>query len=126
MKQRILSLCGMIAPWLFIFMTILGGAMRPGYSHLSDTISELMSPGSPNKLLLDILYTAYSLLLILFGFGLLQLARKTKPTKLTGMIGAVLFIAMGCLNVLAATIFPQDAWGQYPHLRGRCTFFYMV
>jgi len=118
MKQRILSLCGMIGPLVFIFMTMLGGALRPGYSHLSDTISELMSPGSPNKLVLDILYTAYSLFLILFGIGLLQLVRKTKPIKLTGMLGAVLFIAMGCLNVLAATIFPQDAWGSPPTFAG--------
>jgi hypothetical protein len=118
MSRRFLSLCGILAPLVFIFMAVLGGVLRPGYSHLSDTISELMSPGSPNKLLLDILYTTYSLLLILFGFGLLQLVRKTRPIKLTGMIGAVLFIVMGCLNALAATVFPQDAWGSIPTFAG--------
>ena len=118
MNQRYLSLCGIVAPLLFIFMTVLGGALRPGYSHLANTISELLSPGSPNKLMLDVLYTTYSVLLIFFGFGLLHLARKTKPTKLTGMIGAILFIAMGCLNLLAATIFPQDAWGSTPTFAG--------
>lgn len=57
MKQRLLFMCGVIAPVLFVFMAIWGGALRPGYSQLSDTVSELMSPGSPNKLLLDTLYT---------------------------------------------------------------------
>jgi hypothetical protein len=49
MNRRLLFLCGMLAPCWFVFMTILGGAIRPGYSHLSDTVSELFAPGSPNK-----------------------------------------------------------------------------
>jgi hypothetical protein len=108
----------MIAPLLFIVMTILGGAIRPGYSHISDTVSELFSPGSPNKLLLDILYTTFAILLILFGIGILQFVRKIKPSVRTGMIGAFLFIAMGFVSVATATIFPQDAWGSTPTFAG--------
>jgi hypothetical membrane protein len=59
MNRRLLALCGIIAPLFFVFIVILGGTMRPGYSHLSDTISELFSPGSPNKTLLDTLHTIY-------------------------------------------------------------------
>lgn len=51
MKLRFQALCGMLAPLWFIAMTIFGGALRPGYSYVSNTISELFSPGSPNKLL---------------------------------------------------------------------------
>jgi hypothetical membrane protein len=111
MKQRFLSICGMIAPVLFLFMSILGGAIRPGYSHISDTISELLSPGSPNKLLLDTLYITFSLLLILFGIGILLFVRKWKNSSWTGFAGASLFIAMGVLQLSTAVIFPQDAWG---------------
>jgi hypothetical protein len=68
-------MCGVIAPVIFVFMTILGGAIRPGYSHISEPVSELLSPGAPNKLLLDTLHTVYALLLALFGIGMLQLVR---------------------------------------------------
>ncbi len=118
MNQRFLSMCGVIAPVLFVFMTILGGAIRPGYSHLSDTISELFSPGSPNKPLLDTLYTIYALLVIFFGIGLLKFVRRNRQSTRMGIIGASMFIAMGLLSVTTATIFPQDAWGSPPTFPG--------
>ena len=40
MYRRILLMCGMVAPAVFVFMAILGGAMRLGYSQISDTVSE--------------------------------------------------------------------------------------
>jgi hypothetical protein len=109
----------MIAPVLFVFVAILGGAMRPGYSHISDTVSELFSPGSPNKLLLDILHTTFALLLVLFGVGILRFVRRIKRVERMGMIGAFLFIAMGCVTVLTASIFPQDPWGTAPTFAGQ-------
>ena len=101
----------MVAPWWFVLTTVVGGAMRPGYSHIANTISELFAPGSPNKLFLDILHTTFAILLILFGIGLLQFFLGTKPMKRIGQIGACFFILMGCVSVTTATVFPQDAWG---------------
>ena len=118
MNQRFLSICGVIAPVLFVFMTILGSAIRPGYSHISDTVSELFSPEAPNKLLLDTLHTTFALLLVLFGIGMLQLVRGSKQSTLIGIIGASLYIAMGFVSVTTATIFPQDAWGSPPTFPG--------
>jgi hypothetical protein len=92
-------------------VTILGGAIRPGYSHITDTVSELFAPGSPNKSFLDILHTIFAVLLILFGIGLLKFFQRTKQLKRTGQVGASLFILMGCVSVTTATIFPQDPWG---------------
>jgi hypothetical protein len=117
-NQKMLFLCGMISPLLFIALTILGGALRPGYSHVSDTISELFSPGSPNKLLLDILHTTTALLSTLFGVGVLNFIRLSENRSLVGMIGAVMIITIGLVNVLTATIFPQDAWGAAPTFPG--------
>jgi hypothetical protein len=76
MNRRFLVLCGLIAPLLFIFTTILGGVMRPGYSHVSDTESELFSPGSPNKLILSALHTLFTVLLVLFGIGILNFVQR--------------------------------------------------
>lgn len=119
MNRRILFLCGVIAPVLFVFMAILGGAIRPGYSHISDTVSELFSPGAPNKRLLDPIHTTFALLLVLFGFGMLQSVRESGQSTRGGIAGAALFMAMGLLSVATATIFPQDAWGSPPTFRGQ-------
>jgi hypothetical protein len=119
MKHRILLICGVIAPVLFVFMTILGGAMRPGYSHVADTVSELFSPGSPNKRLLDPLHTVYALLMVSFGFGMLQFVRGSGQSTRGGIAGAVLFIAAALASVATATVFPQDAWGSPPTFRGQ-------
>jgi hypothetical membrane protein len=118
MTQRFLSLCGVAAPVLFVFVTILGGALRPGYSHVSDTISELFSPGSPNKGLLDPLHAAFALLLVLFGIGVLQFVRANEGPRRIGIAGASLLIASGLLSVTIATVFPQDAWGSTPTFPG--------
>jgi hypothetical membrane protein len=111
MNRRLLFICGMAAPWLFVFTTVLGGAIRPGYNHITDTISELFAPGSPNKSFLDIFHTIFAVLLILFGIGLLQFFQRTTLSKRMGQVGAALFILMGCVSVTTATIFPQDPWG---------------
>jgi hypothetical protein len=118
MNSRFLSLCGLIAPILFIFTTILGGAMRPGYSHMSNTVSELFSPGSPNRFLLSSLHTLFTVLLLFFGIGILKFIQRYSKSKRLGIIGVSAFIAMGVLNFLTATIFPQDAWGAPPTFFG--------
>lgn len=119
MKLRFFFLCGMIAPVLFILTAILGGALRPGYSHISDTVSELFSPGSPNKPLLDTFHTIFALLLIAFGIGLLLFVRRSGQKTLLGSLGAALYIAMGGVSVLTAAIFSQDPWGSPPTFQGR-------
>lgn len=111
MNLKFLSLCGVIAPVIFVFMTILGGAIRPGYSQIKDTVSELFSPGAPNLRLLVPIHFVYALLLTLLGFGVLQFVRGSEQSMPIGIIGAWMIIAMGLLNVTTATVFPQDAWG---------------
>ena len=101
----------MFSSVLFISTSILGRALRPGFSHISDTISELFSPGSPNKALLDTLHTASAILGTLFGFGVLLFVRGSGHSGTIGIIGAVLIIATGLVNIATATVFPQDAFG---------------
>jgi hypothetical protein len=119
MTQRLLSFCGVMSPLLFAFTAILGGALRPGYSHLSDTVSELFSPGAPNKLLLDTLHTTYAVLLVLFGAGVLRFVRRSEQPTLVGTIGAWMFVAMGLVSVASATAYAQDAWGSPPTFAGK-------
>jgi hypothetical membrane protein len=119
MKLRFFFLCGMIAPVLFVVTAILGGALRPGYSHIRDTMSELFSPGSPNKALLDAFHTIFALLLISFGIGLLLFVLRSRRKMLLGSLGAASYIAMGGVSVLTATTFHQDPWGTPATFAGR-------
>jgi hypothetical protein len=118
MSHKIWSLCGMISPVLFVSMTILGGALRPGYSHIADTVSELFSPGAPNKRLLDVLHTTTAVLTVLFGVGVWRLVGERGHGLLLGRIGAGMIVTMGLVNVATATVFPQDAWGSDPTFPG--------
>jgi len=110
-NRRFLYLCGLIAPVPFVFTTILGGAIRPGNSRVSDMVSELFSPRSPNRFLWSALHPIFVFLLVLFGIGIQKFVQRNDDSKRIGILGASAFIAMGALNILTATIFPQDAWG---------------
>lgn len=118
MNRRLLTLCGLIAPALFVFTALLGGAIHPGYSHMSDAVSELFSPGSPNRFLLSVFYSLFAVLLVLFGIGLLQIVRRYESSQRIGILGALAFIAVGVLNFMTATLFPQDAWMSPPTVFG--------
>jgi len=110
MNQKILFFCGLLVPFMYIFMYILGGALRPGYSHIADSVSELLSPGAPNKKLLDVLNITFALFYLLFGIGVLNFVMASEHNVLVGRIGAGLVIAVGIAS-LGSAIFPQDATG---------------
>jgi hypothetical protein len=116
---RLSYLLGLLAPLLFVFTVILGGTLRPGYSHVLDTMNELFSPGSPNRQLLSALYTIFAVMLSIFGFGLLQFVQEIGEYRTIGIIATLAFVSVGVISILSATLFPQDAWGSTPTLPGR-------
>jgi hypothetical protein len=118
MNTKTLYVCGMLIPITYIFLYILGGALRPGYSHISNSVSELLSPGAPNKSLLIIIQTIYALLHVFFGYGVLRFIRGTANDLLIGRLGAWMIIALG-LATLGTVIFPQDAEGTTASLAGQ-------
>ena len=111
MNPKYLYICGVLSAVVFTSTAILGGLLRPGYSHIADTISELFSPGSPNKLLLDTLHTISAALSTLFGIGVLLFVHGSGYSEPVGIMGAALIILTGLVNIMTATVFPQDAWG---------------
>ena len=106
----ILLICGLLIPLSYIILYVLGGALRTGYSHISDSVSELLSPGSPNRPVLSIILVAYALLHILFGLGVLEVVRGITSSATLGYIGAWSIIAVG-ITTIGTAIFPQDAEG---------------
>lgn len=117
MNQKTLYLCGMLLPFVYILMYIFGGALRPGYSQIADSVSELLSPGSPNKSLLDIFNLTFALLYTFFGIGVLRFVMESEHNALVGRIGAGMIIAVGVASIGSA-IFAQDASGTPATLPG--------
>jgi hypothetical protein len=62
----------MLAPVVYVVTLILGGLLRPGYSHISQAVSDLIASGAPNKSLLDPLFAIYNLLTVAFGSELFK------------------------------------------------------
>jgi len=67
---------------------------------------------------LTVLHTAFALLLTSFGFGLLRFVQNIGRHKSIGIAASLDFILAGILNILTATVFPQDAWGSTPTFPG--------
>ena len=74
----------------------------PGYSRISQPISQLSATFAPSRTVLVPLIVLYTLLIIAFGFGVWQSARGKRLLRVTGG----LVIAGGILG-LAALAFPM-------------------
>lgn len=111
MKAKWLLVCGVLAPIVYVSTVIVGGLIRPGYSHLSEPISELTATGAPNKGLLDLLFLAYNLLVMAFGVGLAVKANGSRQGRLSGLIAGVALVATGACGALLQLFFPQDPGG---------------
>lgn len=118
MTKKKLSILGIIAPIWYIIIVILGGAITKGYSHTLQAISELTATGSQHKLLLDVLFSAYNIMLMGFGVGLLQYVNGKPSPRLSGKAGSWFLILIGFLGLLTNLFFPMDARGASPTLIG--------
>jgi hypothetical membrane protein len=108
----VLFLCGMLAPVVYVVAVLIGGIKRPGYSQISQFVSELIEAGAPNKSLLNPLFALYNLLTIAFGIGLFAKVRAMSQSKgkVSGSLGALILVAEGLFGFLTV-FFPQDPRG---------------
>lgn len=112
MRIKALILCGGLASIIYAVTVVLGGILRPGYSHISQFISELIATGAPNKPILDPLFALYNLLTIVFGVGLVMTVRAASEMrrKIIGTLGALILVAEGVFGFVTV-FFPQDPVG---------------
>jgi hypothetical protein len=96
-------------------MWILGGIVRPEYSHIRDDISSLIAFGAPRKRFFDAFIITSSLLLLVFYLG----SHWGINNGQGSYIGPLLFVISGFLGVLVALFFPLDAGGEIITLRGK-------
>lgn len=107
--KKLLIICGVLAPIVYLATVVLGGLLRPGYSHTAQAISELLAAGAPNKPLLDILMAIYNSLTGLCAIGLLLVTCTSRQAKgrASGILAAVFLVAEAAFGLLTLA-FPQD------------------
>jgi hypothetical membrane protein len=96
--------CGIAAPLLWFAVIFLAGALRPGYSHVSQYISELAERGSPTATLMRGL-GFYATGVMHLGFAAF-LVRTFCRGRLA--VAAALLIAIDGLSRIGAGFFPCD------------------
>ena len=93
--RKALLVCGVVAPLLYIAADIVAAMRYPGYSYVSQVVSELSAVGAPTQRLLFATGAIYGVLVIAFGIGVL-LDRSMRAVgllivvdALVGSLGAV-------------------------------------
>jgi hypothetical protein len=109
--KKLLLLSGMFAAVVYAGTVILGGLIRPGYSHLSEAISELVAEGAPNRSLLSSLFLLYNLLLSAFGLGIFLKTKAQPRGQKSGYIGSLALVLVGMAGISMELAFPQDPGG---------------
>ena len=110
--MKTLIICGVLAVLIYIAAVVIGGAIRPGYSHVANFISELISAEAPNQNFLNSMFALYNLLVGSFAVGLLIFMRTNNATPALniGRIGGYILIAEAVFGFLTI-FFPQDVRG---------------
>ncbi len=97
---------GIVGPVFFVLSVAVLGMLKPGYSHIYNTISELGEAG-PTAQAASMVFIATGIMITLFGFGLqCELSRVEKRVW-----SGVLVILYGVLDFIGSGVFPVDPGG---------------
>lgn len=106
----VLAFCGIIGPIFYTIVLITLGLLRPGYSHVTQSMSELGEVGGPNAIIMNTIgFPLLGFLLIAFAIGLHRGINKGEGSLLGpslivlsggGLIGSGIFRCdPGCIDV---------------------------
>ena len=107
MAMKALLACGILASLLYAVADALGAVAWPGYSHASQTVSELMAIGAPSRPLVLSLMTVRSLFLLAFALGVAWSA----PGRWAVRLSAILLVADAVVGQTTASFFPVPQRG---------------
>ncbi len=98
---------GVSAPLIYLGVIAVGGAMRPGYSHLNQAVSELTEAGAPDRVPLSIALAAMEVCSIAFGLGYFALVHRLdrRLAASAGLMAVIGVIGLGFAR------FPMDPVG---------------
>lgn len=95
---------GLLAVCVYLVAVIFGGLLYPGYSHISQDVSQLTSTSSPIRGLMNIFFI-YNLLIMFFGYGLFAISKNNFLKVASGFI-----VLIGILGIVIAW-FPINTRG---------------
>ena len=102
--MRALVLGGVAGPFVFAFVTLVAGALRADYSHLTNTISELGANGTPYAAFMNYAgFVPAGLMLAVFGVALAGILPRHRPT-----IGAAALVTMFGAGLATAGVVSCD------------------
>ena len=84
-RQALLT-CGILAPLLYVAMTLLVGLLWEGYSIVSGVPSELAAIGAPTRPLWIWLGIVYAVLMVAFGWIVWTSAPPNRPLRVVGAL----------------------------------------
>ena len=116
--ERVLLICGILAPLLYVGGDILAAMWYPGYSYINQTISQLSAIWAPTRPFEIALYAVVYAFVLAFGIGVWASAGRKPSLRVTGM----LLVALG-VKALVDLQFPSLAMqlsgglvAQIPHI----------
>lgn len=107
MGRRGFWVLGLIAPVFFTISVFVLALLRPGYSHVYNTISELGEVGSVNAQVASVVFILTGIMLVVFGYGLQRTLKRSDKQVWSG----VLVMLYGLLDFVGSGIFPVDPGG---------------
>jgi len=99
---RLLLLCGVVASVLYVATDVLASMLWPAYSYTSQSVSQLLAIGTPTRSFVFPLMTAYNVLVIAFGVGVLASAASRRSLRVAG----ILLVAYGIVSFMGLALFP--------------------
>ncbi|MDP4085867.1 MAG: DUF998 domain-containing protein [Bacillota bacterium] len=106
--KKFYPIFGIVAPIFYVFACLIGGFEMENYSHLYNTVSELIASNAPKMPFVQFLFILYNVSLLLFGLGLFQYFEVISGMKMKLM--ACLIMLIGLIGFIIL-FFPQDPRG---------------
>jgi hypothetical protein len=85
-NTQIFLACGILSSVVYIIANIITPVLYEGYNIPSQTVSELSAIDAPTRPFWIALMVPYSLLLMAFGWGIIQMASGSRPLRIAGIL----------------------------------------
>lgn len=108
MTSKILVYPGILSPLAYIAAAVIGGILALNYSHLKDSVSELLMKGAANRSILITIMLISSVSMIIGCSGVLSVL-SSAPKAAT--IGIIFLLSTGFIGIFTAAVFSQDPIG---------------
>jgi len=118
---RLYALCGVIAPIFFVLMVIVEGLLVPGYSHMSQQVSDLGAYAlyGSYALLQNLNFCVFGILVVAFAIGLGHELPASRAITTSLCLFGALFFPVG---LLPRRTHPMARSGTLPNRLGRRRF----